>query len=170
MINFDQWATMFPDAAQVLVQHVMTGHQPDLSFGHGASESARQQDIRMSLASQGAAVWRNNVGAIPTRQVSQCPRCQFSYEIKSDPLRYGICNDSPQINERFKSSDLIGIIPRRITPEMVGTTIGQFASIEVKERGWKYTGKGREAGQSNWITLINSKGGFACFASEPFKL
>ena len=81
-----------------------------------------------------------------------------------------VANESAQLNERMKSSDLILAIPRKITPEMVGTTIAQFGSVETKRRGWQFSGKDQEAGQMAWLSLVAKIGGFARFASEPFEL
>jgi hypothetical protein len=61
-------------------------------------------------------------------------------------------------------------IKRVIQPEDVGTTIMQVGFVECKPRGWTFSGKGREGPQAAWINFINQHGGFARFATEPFKL
>jgi hypothetical protein len=69
------------------------------------------------------------------------------------------------------SSDLILIIPRLITKKMVGKTIGQFGSVEVKPPGWRYHPNNKhERGQLAWLSLIESKGGFATFSTGDLKI
>ena len=161
-MTYEEWAAMFPVAADVLATHVMTDVAPDLSTEAGSSEAARQQDIRFSIAQQGHFAWRNNVGATPAR----CKSCGEPQQ----PVRYGIANESEKQNGVFKSSDLLLGIKRVIESKHVGTTMLQLGFAECKPRGWTFTGKGREGPQANWINFINMNGGFARFASEPFKI
>jgi len=65
---------------------------------------------------------------------------------------------------------LILAIPRKITPEMVGSVIAQFGTVEVKAPGWKYTGRGREEAQAAWLALIERIGGFARFSTGEIEL
>jgi hypothetical protein len=116
------------------------------------SESAVQTNIRLEASRKGIRLWRNNVG------VAHNPE-EGTY------VRYGLANESSQMNKVVKSSDLIGIAPILITESMVGNVIGQFISREVKAGNWRYTGTEREVAQLNWINIINSMGGNACFAS-----
>lgn len=96
-------------------------------------------------------LWRNNVGGTYTEEGSF--------------LRYGLANDSKQMNDAIKSHDLIGIRPVLIEQHHVGKIIGQFVSREVKAAGWKYRGTKREEAQLRWAELIASLGGDACFAN-----
>lgn len=114
-------------------------------------EAAVLNEIRLEASQLGGRLWRNNVGALAT------PSGQF--------IRFGLANDSAQLNSSIKSADLIGIRPILITPDHLGMTIGQFISREVKHPGWKYTGTQRERAQLAWAELINSLGGNACFAT-----
>lgn len=101
----------------------------------------------------GALLLRNNSGAF--------------YDTRGIPVRYGLGNTSKEMNERFKSSDLIGITPITITPEMVGRTLGVFTAIEVKKPDWKPSlSNKREQGQANFIQWVKSKGGIAGFANS----
>ena len=156
--TYTDWAARYPEAAAALTGILCTGatHRGD------GSEALVQQRVRASVASQGAMTWRNNVGATKAR----CPDCNAPQV----PIRFGLANDSSRLNKRIKSSDLIGCIPRQITPAMVGTTIGQFASIECKREGWTYTGTDREAGQAAWLGLILQLGGFAQFTTGEITL
>ena len=114
-------------------------------------EAAVQNMIRLEASRKGLRVWRNNVGA-----------CQ---DESGRFIRYGLANDSQKMNAAIKSSDLIGIRPVKIAPGHVGHTIGQFVAREVKAGDWKYRGTKREAAQLAFLTLVNSMGGDASFAS-----
>ena len=117
------------------------------------SESAIQTNIRLEASRKGIKLWRNNVGVMHDAEAGIY-------------VRYGLANESKQMNEVIKSGDLIGIAPIVITEAMVGNVIGQFVSREVKAGNWKYTGTPREVAQLNWINIVNSMGGNACFANS----
>jgi hypothetical protein len=113
------------------------------------SEAAVQARARLRASKQGNRLWRNNVGA--------------GHVEGGAFLRWGLANDSAQINAVVKSADLIGIRKVLITPEHVGQVIGQFWSVECKAVGWRYTGDAHELAQVNWATLVTSLGGHAEF-------
>lgn len=163
MNDYNDWATRHPEAArdlQVLLGAVPWPQTP--AGGDGKGEAWAQQQVRLKVAHAGGMAWRNNVGATPAK----CPDCGA----KRQPIRYGIANDSAQLNARVKSHDLILAIPRLITYDMVGKTIAQFGSIETKRPGWVFTGRGQEAGQMAWATLISSIGGYAAFSTGDIQL
>lgn len=116
-----------------------------------ASEAWAQSMIRLEAPRLGIYLTRNNVGALRDK--------------RGVPVRYGLANESSQQNEVLKSGDLIGIRPIVITYQMVGCTIGQFVSREVKHPGWSYGGRGREVAQFNWAALVTKYGGDAKFAT-----
>ena len=118
----------------------------------GASEAAVQARIRVEASAKGMRVWRNNVGAVTDPETGSF-------------LRYGLANDSAQVNSRVKSADLIGIRPRVIQPGDVGHLVGQFVSFEVKRAGWTFKGTEREVAQQNWAALVLSLGGDARFVT-----
>lgn len=118
----------------------------------GKSEAAVQAGVRLEASKKGMRVWRNNVGAV--------------HDTDTDThLRYGLANDSPQVNKVIKSGDLIGIRPRIIQPGDVGHLIGQFVSFECKRGDWKWGNTERERAQGNWASLVLSLGGDARFVT-----
>lgn len=86
------------------------------------SETEVQAAVRLEYARRGYRLFRNNVGVL----LDQTGR----------PVRYGLANDSPQINNVLKSSDLIGWHPVTITPGHVGLQLAQFVSLECKPSDW----------------------------------
>jgi hypothetical protein len=118
----------------------------------GESEAAVQARVRVEASRKGMRLFRNNVGAFTDPDSGQF-------------VRFGLANDSKQLNAVIKSGDLIGIRPRVVQPGDVGRLIGQLVSREVKRGGWRYTGSPREQAQLNWINLVNSLGGDAAFCT-----
>ena len=117
-------------------------------------ESAVQSRTRLELAQLGAITQRNNVGA-----------CE---DQSGRIIRYGLMNDSKQLNQQFKSSDLINIVPIVITPEMVGRTVGVYAALECKKSDWRLTpGDARAQAQLRYHNLVRSVGGIASFITDP---
>lgn len=165
-MTYEQWAGQYPQAAAALAQ-VLTAADVVPEGANGKSEAWAQQNARMSIARYQAGgvhamSWRNNVGATPAK----CDECGAPQR----PVRYGLANDSAKMNEKIKSSDLILAIPRIIQPQDVGTLIAQFGSVETKRPGWHFTGRGREAGQAAWLSLVKRLGGFAAFSTGDVKL
>lgn len=117
-----------------------------------ASESRVQSLVRLEAASKGVYLFRNNVGA--------------GHLKNGNYIRWGLANDSTQVNKRLKSADLIGGRPRIITPDMVGSVILQFLSRECKREGYVPPSPEAEAyedyeAQLRWRDLIRSLGGDA---------
>lgn len=127
---------------------VETARQPET----GLSEAAVLNNLMLEGSRKGVRLWRNNVGAVHDPESGTF-------------VRYGLANESKQVNAVLKSGDLIGCRPVTITPQMVGHRIGQFVSREAKRGEWRYAGTDREIAQMNWILLILSLGGDAAFAS-----
>lgn len=119
-----------------------------------ASEARQQGLVRLEAAQKDIMIWRNNVGAL--------------VDSRGVPVRYGLANDSKQMNEAIKSADLIGIRKVLITPPMIGWTIGQFVSREIKKEGWTFNPKDKhEQAQQTWANLICAYGGDGQFATGP---
>lgn len=115
------------------------------------TEAAVQSRVRLEAAQKGLRLWRNNVGAL--------------LDSRGVPVRYGLANDSPQLNKVVKSGDLIGWRPVRITPAHVGTLLAQFVSRECKKPGWKFNGDEHERAQLRWAEAVMADGGDAAFCS-----
>jgi len=117
------------------------------------SEAVVQQQVRLALAQRGAQVWRNNVGACADES--------------GRIIRYGLANESSQLNAVIKSSDLVGAVPVLITPDMVGQTLAVFTAVECKHEGWRMTaGDKRAAAQQRFIDIVKQVGGFGGFATS----
>ena len=146
MSTLEDWAKRWgvPPAALLDLAY-STLHIP--SAEHERSEEYVQSKIRLEAAQLGIYLFRNNNGA------GKMESGNF--------VRFGLGNDSPQLNKQLKSGDLIGIRKRLIVAKDVGSYIGQFISREVKRTTWKYSGSAEEIAQVKWATLINSQGGDA---------
>ncbi len=117
-------------------------------------ESAVQSHTRLELARAGAIIQRNNVGACEDKT--------------GRIIRYGLMNDSVQLNRQFKSSDLINIIPVLIGPQHIGRTLGVYAALECKQSGWHLTpGDQRGQAQLRYLELVRSVGGIGAFITDP---
>ncbi len=110
-----------------------------------------QNTVRLEAAKKDVPLWRNNVGVL--------------LNSRGRPVRFGLANDSPAMNKKIKSSDLIGIESVLITPAHVGSIIGRFVAREIKASDWTYTGTDREVAQLNYMNLVARYGGNACFAT-----
>ena len=150
MLN--QWALKWhvPQAALDDLCSLTTG--PVTPGTMGLTEASVQTRVRARATQRGGMLLRNNVGAY---------KDQFG-----NFIRYGLANESKKMNKRTKSSDLIGIYPLTVTPQMVGSIVGQFWSVEVKESCWKYRGNEHEAAQLHFIELVLALGGRAQFCSN----
>lgn len=161
-MTYETWAKRHPQAAAELAElHTAALTEQDAE-NTGKSEAWAQQQIRFKVARAGGAIWRNNVGATPAKTEHTCPRCSFRFEQKNQPLRYGLCNESHQQNQRVKSADLIGIMPVLITPEHVGQKLGMFISYEAKKPDWVHNpADAHTAAQEAWAALVHRFHGHA---------
>lgn len=122
------------------------------------AESYVQSLVRLAAPAAGLVLWRNNVGALQDKA--------------GRVVRYGLANDSKQLNETIKSGDLIGWQTVTITADMVGQRFARFVSIECKEVGWEFGRAGRETeqgerewAQHRWAQMVTAAGGVACFSA-----
>lgn len=118
------------------------------------NESAVQSRTRADFAYIGP-VWRNNVGA-----------CE---DATGRLIRYGLGNDSAQLNKVIKSSDLICITPVTAFVQSFGwCTLGVFTALECKRSDWHMTpGDQRAAAQLAFHDIVRANGGFAGFVTKP---
>lgn len=114
-------------------------------------ETEVQRQVRLEAARLGIYLWRNNIGAATLENGSF--------------VRWGLANDSSNVNSVMKSGDLIGVRRRIITQADVGRSFGQFVSRECKRENWIYTGTEAEVAQKKWRDLIRAAGGDAEFAT-----
>ena len=98
-----------------------------------ASEQTIQQHIRLACSSGNCRLFRNNTGTLK--------------DANGRPVQFGLCKGS---------ADLIGWRTVTITPEMVGTQVAVFTSIEVKAA----TGRLRPE-QRQWLDAVQAAGGVA---------
>jgi hypothetical protein len=94
-------------------------------------ESVLMAEIMLAMSERGLLVWRQHVGTY--RPIHG-----------GAPIKMGLTG----------MSDIGAIVPRVVTPEMVGTTIGLAVQVEVK------TATGRESeAQATWGQVVRNKGG-----------
>jgi hypothetical protein len=120
------------------------------------SEAAVAAQIRLLAGQRGIALFRNNSGAM-TDQTGRL-------------IRYGLGHESAALNSRWKSSDLIGLLPVVVQPSHVGQTFGLFLAVETKKPGWHLTpGDKRGHAQAAFLQSVRGfggVGGFCCSADD----
>lgn len=107
--------------------------------------------VRLAASDAGWTLFRNNVGAC--------------YDANGRFIRYGLANDSAQLNAALKSSDLVGFRRVLIDPTWIGRHVAQFVALECKAAKWKFRGTERERAQEKFLALIESNGGYARFTT-----
>lgn len=153
-MNINEWSIKWKistEAMNDLLPALGLIPEPPPSPSGAINEATTQRLVQMEASRLGGRLFRNNVGVLKDE--------------RGVPVRYGLANESKQMNANIKSSDLIGIKPILILPQHMGRTIGQFVAREIKAPGWVYTGSAREVGQARFISLISSMGGDARFAN-----
>lgn len=97
------------------------------------SEQRIQQHIRLACSRGPVRLFRNNTGTLRDQH--------------GRPVSFGLCKGS---------ADLIGWRTVTVTPDMVGTQVAVFLSIEVKTP----TGRLRPE-QQQWLDAVQAAGGIA---------
>ena len=98
-----------------------------------SSEQQIQQQIRIACGTGPVRLFRNNTGTLRDQN--------------GRPVQFGLCKGS---------ADLIGWRTVTVTPDMVGTQVAVFLSIEVKTP----TGRLRPE-QQQWLDAVQAAGGIA---------
>ena len=97
------------------------------------SETKIQQEIRLAVGQEkNLRLFRNETGTLPNPRTGKW-------------VQFGLAKGS---------SDLIGFKTITVTPEMVGSDLAVFTSIEVKTK----TGKLSDM-QHNWLQVVKNAGG-----------
>jgi hypothetical protein len=106
-----------------------------------SSEKSVQNDVLVIISEAGGIGFRNNVGLLQDKR-------------NGNWVRFGLLEGS---------ADIIGILPIKITQEMVGQIIGQFISIECKKSDFNHNKKltKQEEEQIKWRDLVIKYGGIA---------
>jgi hypothetical protein len=153
MQTITNWATRWQLPAPCLAELLailgvaVTTPEPPAT-GQPGSEAGIQAAVRLAHAQRtGGRVWRNNLGA--------------TQDERGNYIRYGLANDSPQVNKICKSSDLIGITP--VTCQC-GQRWGVFTALECKAANWKFRQSDERAvAQLAFLKLVVSLGGIGKF-------
>lgn len=125
----------------------------------GRSEDWVESVMRLEAARRlvPTMLYRNNSGALP--------------DARGVPVRFGLGNESKEMNKLMKSADWIGWESIIITPEMVGTVVARFLSVECKHEHWHpRPNDEREQAQRRWADRVNAAGGRAIFVCGPGQL
>lgn len=153
--NIYDWANRHGLGQQAILElcQILDVPSTGIPEGRDGSEAAVQAEIMIAAARNGCALWRNNSGALRDEN--------------GRLVRYGLGNNSSRINDVWKSADLIGILPVMIEPQHVGTVIGRFWAVEVKEPGWRRIPSDKRAtAQANFLSNVNALGGQGQFAQS----
>lgn len=167
-MTLTEWATRWNVPPQAVLElAAVPDFVPDPPTKVVESEGGVQSLVRLEAARKGYRLWRNNVGAgqvVHAKIIRQmCPTCQSL--ISRRPIRWGLANDSSNLNAELKSGDLFGWRRRLITDAMVGMVIAQTVNRECKPVGWTYTGDEHEAAQLRWHAMILADGGDSAFVT-----
>lgn len=157
-MTFSEWCERHKVDQQAVID-LLTVDGIETDFGELAgykSESGVQRAAQVQAAALGGRLWRNNSGA------GTLDNGSF--------VRWGLCNESAQMNRIIKSADLIGIMPHRVTTMDVGRTLGLFVAAECKTPGWQYHGTDREKAQAAFLALVTGMGGRGLFVTDPAQL
>ncbi len=153
--NVYEWARKHGVTHEAVVELLNVFNVPATGIDDGrlGSEEAVQAECMILAARVGAALWRNNSGALKDET--------------GRLVRFGLGNTSSRINDVWKSADLIGILPMKIEQKHVGTVVGRFWAVECKEPGWKMRPSDKRAtAQRNFIENVIALGGQAGFAQS----
>jgi VRR-NUC domain len=117
------------------------------------SESEIQKRVRLAMAKYGAVMFRNSIGTVWTGYLKEIRPGGDVVLGGAQRRKFGLPKGT---------SDLIGWIPIKITPEMVGRTVAVFTGTEVKSQIGQMTPE-----QANFIDQLERAGGIGILARSP---
>ena len=115
------------------------------------SETPLIDGILLAASARGWRLFRQNTGMGWVGKIAGRKGANITLE-NARPLHAGLC---------VGSSDIIGIAPVVITPDMVGQTVGVFVAIEVKTVGVPVS-----TDQAKFTAMIKRLGGKAIIARD----
>ena len=155
-----RWGHHIPAQALAELKAILSPAMPLTAPTSRHSEAAGAAQIRLAAGRAGAPLWRNNRGG--------------AYDETGRFIRYGLGNESVKLNDTWKSSDYIGMLPVVVQPSHVGRTFGVFLAVETKPTPWRLTpGDKRGQAQAAFIQSVRGfggVGGFCCTADDFAKL
>ena len=151
-----RWGHHIPAQALAELTAILSPVMPSPAPTARHSEAAGAAQIRIAAGLAGVHLWRNNRGG--------------AYDKTGRFIRYGLGNESVKLNDTWKSSDLIGMLPVVVQPSHVGKTLGVFLAVETKPTPWHLT-PGDKRGQAQAAFLQSVRGfggvgGFCCTADD----
>lgn len=155
MNRLEEWAVRHGISREAMTD-LRNLYVPEVKSVEGSSEARVQSEIRLAAAERrdGSKLLRNNSGA-------------GDIDGSGRVVRWGLGNDSKELNKVYKSSDLIGPTPVLVQPHHVGRTFGVMTCIEVKESGWTKPKNEHERAQMAFLVDMANRGAIAGFAAHP---
>lgn len=150
-MNIYEWASRWRVPGEALAELVSSVSHTPAAPAEPRSEGYVQSIVRAEAPHHRVRLFRNNVGAGTLENGSF--------------IRWGLANDSEDVNKVLKSSDLIGWGPLTITDRMVNTVINVPYARECKPEDWQWSATPRECAQLAFINMVNAAGGNACFVT-----
>jgi len=123
----------------------------DLSQNIRSEKKLQTQILRELGSHKDFRLFRNSVGLGYTGAVTQSSDGYITIQ-NPHPSKFGLCKGS---------ADIIGLQRIKITPDMVGTYIAKFISIEVKSPTGRVTDD-----QMKWSQMILNFGGTSIIAKS----
>lgn len=131
------------------------------------SEAPVVKRVMLEASRIGSRLLRNNRGQFYTIDgVQRLIAAAKSGEVKSMVEAMKRLRVTRAGLEAPGSSDLVGVHPLKITPEMVGMTLGVLLIAECKAPGWVGPSDAHEIEQAHFIHTMNGFGAIGFFISN----
>ena len=153
MLVVDQWAQRWGIPAQAVAElkESLTYQAPLGRDPRAVTEADVQALCQIEASKFNSFLMRNNNGAWTDHENNRT-------------IRYGLGNDSKRINDKRKSSDLIGITSVIVEQHHVGRVFGIFTAAEIKKPGWHQIPSDKRAeAQDTFHKFVRAYGGLAGF-------